>query len=399
MVPLAYALLPILTLPTTRGKSTWGALGARFLFAGDPFQLLPVGATPSLGDKIEVSKQSGIIRGFGTENIFTLSGIDSFQLEEAPKLPGARIDRLSTNYRSGRSITALFSRSRYNDGVVSHRGNDDHDVLLEGERLHALNLWSFPVEPPPRKDRSEDMLTASTIIPFGNSAVHVHSALFAARLAVCLATENPGKRVIIICPYNRQIRLCQSLLEPFNESCPPRPGQGERCAVVASSVHRYQGDEAEVAILLLNPAATKSTDDDQLVVGDIALFNNPNLINVGLSRARDVLVLLQPEDKISRDPRRHSAYYLKDLVQSENNLLGLDAEQQRTEVVEPLLFGGSTISDRVSVVGLRTMDLYRIKDMSTNKTDLVVLYSKENLNLLLAKDIVMEGIDGVPTSP
>jgi hypothetical protein len=391
MAALAYALLPIMALPDSRGESSWGALGARFLFAGDPFQLMPVGATPSLKDKIDASKKGQRIRGYATENVFTWAGIKSFQLEEAPELPGARIDRLDKNYRSGRSIVQLFSDAFYESGVSSARGTDEHAITLGSEPLPPIGLWSFPVEMPSTNGAADDLLSPATIIPFENSSVHVHSALLAARLAVMLATENAGKRVIIICPYGRQVRICQALLEPFNKACPEEPAEDDVRSISVSSVHRYQGGEAEIVIFLLNPTATKAKEDGRLVIGDIALFNDPNLINVAISRARDVLVLLAPEDKISRSG--YSGYLLMDRVLGHVSETAVKVPREDSVKLESLLFNGQTLEERVSIMPIRAMDLYRVKEKRDRGTDLVVLHNKENLNMVMAEDIVMEGID------
>lgn len=391
MAPLAHALLPILTLPSTRGGSNWGAVGARFLFAGDPFQLMPVGATPSLKDRIEASQKGMRIRGYSTENIFTLTGIDKFQLDEAPALPGARIDRLTTNYRSGRSIVKLFSNAFYEGGVGSDRGADIHDITLGGDALPTIGLWAFPIKLAPKGDSSEDMLDPATIIPFENSAVHMHSALLAARLGAVLATENPGKRVIIICPYGRQARICQALLEPFNTSCPSEPAAEQVRPIEVSSVHRYQGGEAEVVIFLLNHNATKVKEDGQMVVGDIALFNDPNLINVAISRARDALILLTPEDTISRSG--HSGYFLMDHVLAPGREDSPVVQRAPSNVLEQMLFNGQTLDERVSVMPIRALDVYRVQETKEHGTDIVVLHNKENLNMVVTQDIVMEGID------
>lgn len=389
MAPLAHTLLPMLSLPARRGESAWGALGARFLFAGDPFQLMPVALTPSLGDRIDAAKKGQRIRGTATENIFTLAGIDRFLLEEAPKLPGAHIHRLATNYRSGGSIVEVFSQSLYSGGVTSQRHSDDHDITLGGERLPAIRLWSFPVELPPKGDAGEDLLSPSSIIPFDNSVVHLHSAILATRLAVVLAMENIGKRVIIICPYGRQVRICQTLLEPFNEACPEKPGPGEIPAIGISSVHRYQGGEADIVIFLLNPNATNAREDGQLVVGNISLFNDPNLINVAVSRARDVLILLAPEDNISRTG--HSGYRLMDHLLSADITKEVDFKLSNTEALEGLLFNGSKLSDRVSILPVRALDLYRVGEERSKGSDLIVLHNKENLNMVMGQDIVLEG--------
>lgn len=390
MAALPYALLPLLSVPAKPGTQDWGALGARFLFAGDPFQLMPVATTPSLGDRLEAEKKNIVLRGFATENIFTLAGIDRFSLEEAPALPGARIDRLATNYRSGRSIVKAFSRAFYEDGVTSARNSDEHTITLGSDPMPPIGLWSFPAAVAEKGAATEDLVDPATIIPFENSAVHVHSALLATRLAVVLATENPGKRVIIICPYVRQVRVCQTLLEPFNEAMSVDNRQEAVKPVEVSSVHRYQGGEAEVVIFLLNPSAT-NTQDGHMVIGKIALFNDPHLINVAISRARDVLVLLAPEDNIYR--RGYSGYFLMDEVLNRDGEPLPNMEARPSKTLEELLFNGQALEERVSVVPIGAMDVHRVEDARARGTDLVVLHNKENLNLVMTRDIVLEGID------
>jgi|GEM_PF-2868642 len=392
MVPLSYALLPIVSLSPHREGVSWGALGARFLFAGDPFQLMPVATTPSLSHRIEASKKSTSIRGLATENIYSLLGIDQFTLNEAPKLPGAWIHRLAVNYRSGRSIVELFSRSRYQGGITSNRNNDDHDVMLGSDRLAAINLWTFPAELPTKDEQQSEELSPQSVIPLGQSAVHMYSALLATRLAVLLAMQNVGKRVIIICPYGRQVRICQTLLEPFNEGCSEEPTVSQVWPVGVSSVHRYQGGEAEICIMLLNPAATKVDTQERMTIGNLALFNDPNLINVGLSRAKDVLILLAPESEcISRSG--YSGYHLIDDILTGTNLKDLDVTKAASSELEPLLFSGSALSERISIVPLRALDLFRMKKPQEPGPDLIVLHNKENLNLVMARDIVLDGID------
>ena len=392
MVPLSHALLPIFSLSHHREGASWGALGARFLFAGDPFQLMPVAATPSLGHRIEASKKGTSIRGLATENIYSLLGIDRFTLEEAPKLPGARIHRLATNFRSGRSIVELFSRSRYEGGVTSNRNNDEHDIMLGSDRLAAINLWTFPAELPTKEEGQSEELVPQAVIQLGHSAIHVYSALLATRLAVVLATQNMGKRVIIVCPYGRQVRICQTLVESFNEACSAEPNSTQAIPIGVSSVHRYQGGEAEICIMLLNPAATKMDTQERMAIGKMALFNDPNLINVGLSRAKDVLILLGPgTDSISRSG--NSGYHLIDAILSEANVKDLDLVRAASSELEPLLFNGSALAERISIVPLRAHDLFRMNSTKGSGPDLIVLHNKENLNMVMAQDIVLEGID------
>ncbi|MCB0781684.1 MAG: hypothetical protein KDC03_19535, partial [Flavobacteriales bacterium] len=309
---------------------------------------------------------------------------------EAPNLEGSWIHRLTTNYRSGRSIVELFSRSRYQSGVTSAKGNDEHDITLGGEQLSAVNLFTFPAYVPTDEEKRSEHLPASAIIESGVSSVHVLSAVMAVRLALMLATQNAGKRVIIVCPYNKQVRLCESLLEPFNERHPKQGEPGEVRMVEVASVHRYQGGEAEVVIFLLNPSA-RTQKEGKLWIGNVSLFNDPHLINVGISRAKDVVILLAPEDNMARAD--YLGYHLMDDVMTREVTDGLDVAWTTCVELEPKLFGRAGLTDRIAVLPLRHMDVLRTQESQQAGNDLVVMHNKSNLNLIVLRDLLMEGIE------
>ena len=64
--------------------------------------------------------------------------------------------------------------------------------------------------------------------------------------------------------------------------------------------------------------------------------------------------------------------------------------------MEELLFNGQAVEERVSVLPIRAMDVYRVEETRARGTDLVVLHNKENLNLVMTQDIVMEGVEFLP---
>lgn len=55
-----------------------------------------------------------------------------------------------------------------------------------------------------------------------------------------------------------------------------------------STIHRYQGDESDVIILVMNPP--------KITPWEFSHFNNSYLINVGISRAKESLIILHPNN-------------------------------------------------------------------------------------------------------
>ena len=116
----------------------------------------------------------------------------------------------------------------------------------------------------------------------------MYSALFAFEFAKHLAEEydadatGPKKekyRIGIISPYRVQTDLIDKLLS--------RTRIPDSVSIQVGTVHGFQGDECEMIIALFNPPPT---------TGPGAFVNRLNIINVAVSRARDCLFLMVPED-------------------------------------------------------------------------------------------------------
>ena len=109
--------------------------------------------------------------------------------------------------------------------------------------------------------------------------------------------ELPANQTGIIAPYNNQIALLNSRFD--NRGC------------VIATIHKFQGKEKDYIILSTVANKIKFYDDEE----KIDFLNNPNLINVAISRAKKRLYILASEEvlnqegSILRDLAKYYEYY------------------------------------------------------------------------------------------
>ena len=112
--------------------------------------------------------------------------------------------------------------------------------------------------------------------------------------------ELPANQTGIIAPYNNQIALLNSRFE--NRGC------------VIDTIHKFQGKEKDYIILSTVANKIKFYDDEE----KIDFLNNPNLINVAISRAKKRLYILASEEvlnqegSILRDLSKYYEYYCRE---------------------------------------------------------------------------------------
>jgi hypothetical protein len=88
----------------------------------------------------------------------------------------------------------------------------------------------------------------------------------------------------IVSPYRVQADLVGKILAT-------KFTLNDKVKISTATVHGFQGDECDIVICLLNaPAGLYQTTSQNLYV------NNQNLLNVAISRARDYLILLIPDE-------------------------------------------------------------------------------------------------------
>lgn len=237
---------------------------AQFVIAGDPFQIEPT-----------VSEES-----WKRENIYKMIGLNDFA---NPKTEPHQYEiiKLDTQYRSIPAIGSIYSNLTYGGILKHHRKEDEQKILrLENLDISALNLVKFPVE------RFESIYRSKKLGKGSN--YQIYSALFTyefiCHIAKLMEEKQPGTKysIGIISPYKAQSDLIGNLLR--------RSKLPQNISVLSGTVHSFQGDECDIMLTVFNSPENISTSDKMFL-------NHKNIINVAISRARDYLFVLMPDEK------------------------------------------------------------------------------------------------------
>lgn len=231
----------------------------RFVVAGDFMQLPPV-----------VLAQTESAQLWLERHAFDYAGIpESVRRQTADP----RMTILRTQYRMHRQIAGSVSSVFYGglletddaahaaaEAVASRPPADSHPILVvDSGRLHP----QCPQEPHQTGSSRFNM---------------THAAIDMALLAT--ATESNHKSIAVISPFRAQSRLLRLLADDA--------GFGEQ--VVVSTVHRFQGSEADVVILDLCSAPPHSKLGPLL--GGLPSSVAGRLVNVAASRAKGKLLVV-----------------------------------------------------------------------------------------------------------
>ena len=229
-----------------------------FIIAGDPLQIEPIAVTD--------------------ENIYSMVGLESFTKPQTnPHQYDVKL--LTTQYRSIPIVGEIFSKFAYG-GVLKHDRYNESQVPLNIPNLDikALNIIKFPVSKYESIYRPKKLKTSN---------YHVYSAIFAYEFAIYLAEmidkfSNLNTISIgIIAPYRVQADLIEKLT--LSATLP------KNIKVQVGTIHGFQGDECDIIIAVFNPPMSITTSKDMFL-------NKKNIINVSISRARDYLFIIMPDD-------------------------------------------------------------------------------------------------------
>lgn len=245
-----------------------------FIIAGDPMQIRPI-------------SQNDI----DPENVYDMVGINSFALADRRH----DVETLKTQHRSIPILGNLTSELAYDGILQSDRKNHEakpFDLGLPG--MKHINFLGF------RTDAFDLIYGLDEI---NSSAFHLHSVLFTYRFASyitkkiqklypqairdkneALCTKETERYSLgIISPYGPQAGSIQNMLEN-------RPIDTPQCKVSCGTVHKFQGDECDIILLVLNHKESVYSESH---------VNNLNLINVALSRARDYVFIITSQNAYS----------------------------------------------------------------------------------------------------
>lgn len=295
-----------------------------FIVAGDPFQIEPT---------VE-------IKDWKTENIYTMVQLSKFS-ENVETVPHKyEIKLLTTQYRSIESIGEVFSQLTYG-GVLQHFRSDDEIRPLNIEKFlgeyQSLNLIRFPV------NQYEGIYRAKHL-KFSN--YQIYSAIFSFEFAVYLSQalsrcngEQEQYSIGIIAPYGAQAGLIDKLLASANIP--------KTIHITCGTIHGFQGDECDIVIALFNPPP-KITTNEQM------FLNRKNIINVAISRAKDYLFVLMPDDNTENIHNLTLLNKMKSIMKKSNY------QQYVSHELEKLLFGVETyLEDNSFATGHQLVNVYK----------------------------------------
>ncbi|WP_242649325.1 AAA domain-containing protein [Syntrophomonas wolfei] len=155
----------------------------------------------------------------------------------------------------------------------------------------------------------------------------VYSALFAFEFVKCLSSligleGNEQFSIGVIAPYRAQSdlidKLMSSILLPKNID------------VQVGTIHGFQGDECDIIIALFNPPPSITTHKDMFL-------NRLNIANVSISRARDYLFILMPDDDTENVGNLTLIKKVERLCKSQSSW----SEQQSPDI-EEMIFGSKS---------------------------------------------------------
>jgi flagellar biosynthesis GTPase FlhF len=267
MVPASYAIYTILCL---RGNP-------KFIFAGDPFQIQPVGRTDEW--KYNIYEIIGLTDFVKPETKHPDTGCENSEKEF-----NFKVRRLRIQYRSIVPIGELFSKYKYS-GMLEHKRGEKptFNLKIDEFEFKPVTLVKFKL--------GDDKLTKIHKFRGGEgSSYHPYSAILAVELAFRLARNFEDARfdnyedvyirkpIGILAPYRGQADIVSRIVGLSKYSH----------LIDVGTVHGFQGDENNVIITIFNPPSRNPNSS--------AHINNQNILNVAISRAKDYLIILAPEE-------------------------------------------------------------------------------------------------------
>jgi hypothetical protein len=275
MIPITYIMYAM-----HKCQSRFDNKTTEFWVAGDPLQIPPV---------IEIDDED-LPMDFNKEaNIYTVVGLKSFDEAEQKLIPiygeNNRIENLTTQYRSIEQIGKLFSEFSYNGKLSHHRA-----TLVDNEKfsrklphgfdnlgIQPITLLKFPV------NVDDSVYTPGKL---RKSAYHIYSALLILELIKKFnhaLKDSERWSIGIVCPYRSQATLINKMVESLSLKA--------NLTVITDTVHGFQGDECDMVYFIINPPNYSISPPSYG-----AFIHKAYLINVAISRAKDYLIILYPDN-------------------------------------------------------------------------------------------------------
>ena len=258
----------------------------KFIIAGDPFQIEPI-------TKVSLWKD---------ENIYSMVELNSFTSPST--IPNEyHVELLKTQYRSIPSVGEIFSQLSYG-GILNHfRKPESRQELptIDGINVQPLNIIKFPVS------KYESVYRPKRLQ--NRTPYQAYSALFSYEFIKYISSflaknEKEKYRIGLITPYGAQADLIDKLMSSFD--CP------KNIDVQIGTIHGFQGDECDIVIALFNPPPSISDNKN-------IFLNNLNIVNVAVSRAKDYLFVIMPDDDTENADKLTLIKRVEQICKKQNN--------------------------------------------------------------------------------
>lgn len=315
MIPIANIVFPLY-------KKT----PRKFIIAGDPFQIEPIASVDLWKDL----------------NIYSMVHLDSF-IDPKTVPYQYKVELLTTQYRSVPDLGYVFSNFAYGGILKHYRSAESQRQLNVGNDLgvDTLNIIKFPVS------RYESIYRCKRLQ--NSSSYQIYAALFtfeyACYLARSIASNNPGQefKIGIIAPYRAQSDLIEKLIA--SEHLP------NTIDVQVGTIHGFQGDECDIIFAVFNPPPTISSSNEMFL-------NKRNIINVSISRARDYLFVVMPDDDTENISNLRLVKRVENLIKSTD----VWSEAASPEL-EELIFGSATyLEDNTFSTSHQSVNVYGLPE-------------------------------------
>ena len=291
MIPLVDIILPLYKKTPTQ-----------FIIAGDPFQIEPITNVAQWKD----------------ENIYTMVELASFK--NPSTVPhDYPVELLTRQYRSIPTVGDIFSGLTYGGVLKHHRTSNSQRRLNLGHQFATLNLIKFPVK------KYESIYRPKRLN--NGSSYQIYSALFTFELVKYLARRLAAAHkekisIGIVTPYRAEGDLINKLSASMKLP--------STVNVQVGTIHGFQGDECDIIFVVLNPPPFISDSNEMFL-------NKINILNVAVSRARDYLFVLMPDDQTDNIERLRLVKRLEQLIKASGNFCETTSNE-----LEEIIFGSPT---------------------------------------------------------
>ncbi|MCP1301484.1 AAA domain-containing protein [Chryseobacterium sp. S0630] len=295
---------------------------ANFVIAGDPFQITPISRIVQWQD----------------ENIYSLVQLNSFDNPTTEPYQYDVINRY-TQYRSIPTIGNVYSNFTYGGKLLHHRKPEQQKKLqIEGIDFTDLNVIKFPVT------KIESIFRPNSL---DGSKYHIYSALFTVELVLKMVNDLRSKeheffKIGIICPYRAQSDIIEKLIfEQFISD--------EKVEIVVGTIHGFQGDQCDIIFTIFNPPLSIQGSEE-------TFLNKHNILNVAISRARDYLFILMPDDHTHNIENLKKIKKIRDLSVTFG---GSSFTEFSSQYIEKELFNSASfIYDNSFATGHQSVNIY-----------------------------------------